>query len=58
MDGAEVGPTLPQQIGDIPVIGERILLVLRPALFARPQLADVDQRAEDAALAFPAADRE
>src|SRR6185312_10522208 len=56
VEGVDVRASLPEQVGDIPVVGERVLLICGPALFAGPQLTDIDHGVQHAALAVPAAD--
>ena len=56
VEGVDVRESLPEQVGDIPVVGERVLLICGPALFAWPQVTDIDHGVQHAALAFPAAD--
>ena len=42
--------SLPEQFGDLPVIGERVLLVARPSLFTRAQFTNVDQGPQHASI--------
>jgi len=53
-----VRASLLEQVEDISVVGERVLLIGRPALFAGPQVTDVNDGVQHAALAVPAADRQ
>jgi len=53
-----VRASLLEQVEDISVVGERVLLIGRPALFAGPQVTDVNDGVQQAALAVPAADRQ
>ncbi len=56
VDGVHVGPPVLQQAGDVRIVGDRVDVVVGPALVARLQVPDVDQRAQGVAVALPPAD--